>query len=241
MKCHHLRQSLQGFRKLSDSGMDSFFGNELADQGVIGGEISLDMDKTLPLIEVDFWVNSKPSTSFIELLERETSTQLKDGFGEGGFEFEIGEQTITVYASGYPIETHVTDDGRAASGPNRIAIAARDGDITALTKAIKAKPNEVNRLLKGFPPLHLAILYGHLEALEVLLAAGANPNLGDSIDGDTPLMICALVNSQTDETCRDFARLLIDAGANPNVQNSSGRTAKYYAESRDKKLLSEIL
>ena len=56
--------------------------------------------------------------------------------------------------------------------------------------------------------------YGHTEIIELLLAAGANPNLPD-LDGDTPLHVC-----ETPEV----AELMMINGADPTIVNEIGET-----------------
>jgi ankyrin repeat protein len=88
--------------------------------------------------------------------------------------------------------------------------------------------------------LHLAILYGHSEAVPLLLAAGANPNLVDS-QGLTPLEVCALTNGLDDEESRDIGLILLNAGGNAMHHAPDGESAKTYAEARQKRLLAAIL
>jgi uncharacterized protein len=57
-----------------------------------------------------------------------------------------------------------------------------------------------------------AVSYGHVELTRLLLARGANPNLGDQ-DDDTPLHVC--------ETAA-CAQLLLDAGAAATATNADG-------------------
>jgi ankyrin repeat protein len=74
----------------------------------------------------------------------------------------------------------------------------------------------------------------------MLLAAGADPNFVDT-EGDTPLILCALYNSLTDEQSRDLTQLLLNATANPAHVSARGYTAKQYAEMAEKKLTAAIL
>src|ERR1700733_1759841 len=57
-----------------------------------------------------------------------------------------------------------------------------------------------------------------LQAVEILLRSGANPNLADA-SGVTPLMIAARCEGS------DLVRLLLQFGADPNVEDKSHRTA----------------
>jgi ankyrin repeat protein len=59
---------------------------------------------------------------------------------------------------------------------------------------------------------------GDLRAVEILLAAGAKPNIADK-SGSTPLMISAQYGGP------DIVRTLLEHGADPNLTNNMGRTA----------------
>lgn len=67
----------------------------------------------------------------------------------------------------------------------------------------------------GLTALHRAI--GDREMVELLLTAGANPDIPDN-DGDTPLHRATARGHRLD------VRELLQAGANPNAKNNSGRT-----------------
>jgi Ankyrin repeats (many copies) len=69
------------------------------------------------------------------------------------------------------------------------------GEIRVHAKANKAR---LTVTYQRYSPLHLAILYGHIEAARMLLAAGADPNRLDP-QGSSPLQLCALANAVTDE------------------------------------------
>jgi len=59
--------------------------------------------------------------------------------------------------------------------------------------------------------------------MQLLLAAGADPNIKDSSGGSTPL-IWAAINKRA-----DMVKLLISRGADPNLASESGSTALHSA------------
>ena len=69
-----------------------------------------------------------------------------------------------------------------------------------------------------FFALHNAVLAGHLKVVDVLLKAGANPNVIDE-GGSTPLMMSAYGCDP------DIARLLLSYGADALLINADGETA----------------
>ncbi|MGO8758638.1 MAG: ankyrin repeat domain-containing protein [Terracidiphilus sp.] len=81
-------------------------------------------------------------------------------------------------------------------------------------------------LVKQYADLS-AVLRGAVDAdkpecAKLLLAQGANPNLGDE-RGETPLMLAA------DQDRIDLAQMLIGAGADPSRTDADGQTAERYA------------
>lgn len=233
-------KSLPSF-KATDVDLDNYLDAEVADCGVLGGEVHVNLENGLPTLDVVYWCPDVPTNQLIESLRTYTIAQLEDGIGEGGFEREInGKRRLIVADTEESGSVEVSDDGRHILGPPRIAIAARDRDLSRLATAIEADPQAIDRLHQGCTALHLAILFGQMEAIRQLLAAGANPNLIDA-QGVTPLEACALSNALDDEQSRDTAQLLLDAGGNPNHSAPNGESAKSYAESRGKKMLTAIL
>jgi len=76
-------------------------------------------------------------------------------------------------------------------------------------------------------PLHAALALGrNRETIELLLAAGANPNARQT-GGFTPIFSAAAANR------RDLAEILIASGADPAIQNDFGQTAAGFAHERN--------
>jgi ankyrin repeat protein len=66
-------------------------------------------------------------------------------------------------------------------------------------------------------PLLMAVLMKHIEAVRLLLAAGANPNIRDD-EGMSPLRFCA------DKGLLEMARLLLHCGAGKTIDEGGGST-----------------
>lgn len=67
-------------------------------------------------------------------------------------------------------------------------------------------------------PLLLAVLSKHIEAVRLLLAAGADPNMRDG-EGTSPLRVCA------DKGYLEMARLLLLCGATKTIEEWGGERA----------------
>ncbi len=75
--------------------------------------------------------------------------------------------------------------------------------------------------LGGLTALHHAVREGNLAAVRALLDGGANINDATSVDHTSPLLL-ALINGQF-----DVATLLIERGADPNLESTAGNTPLY--------------
>jgi len=218
-----------------------YFDRELADAGIIAGEIALSANESGHFFTVNYWSPSSLSDKLLKQLQEETIAQFTDGMGENGFEVEPGQlQAIAMFDDEGPVRWEEFDDGREVPEPSAIAIAARDGKFNDLKRAYAVNPDGVNDRLQGYTGLHLAILYGRLEEARFLAEHGADPNLGDP-EGKTALQICGLSNALDDEQSCLLAKSLLKAGADPQLVNRGTEPAKDYAAIRNKAKLQAML
>lgn len=117
--------------------------------------------------------------------------------------------------------------------------AAARGDYQLVHTLIKAGATVDIKNNQGETALFLATQYGQLTTVKVLLNAAANPNLQNTIpankanSGFTPLMY-ATTHGLTREPVDwpGIAQLLLENGANPNLNNSHGESALVFANKR---------
>jgi ankyrin repeat protein len=110
------------------------------------------------------------------------------------------------------VKAHVTDLD--------VFEAAAFGDLDRLTAVLDADPGSVTVYSgDGFTPLHFAAFFGRFEAAQLLLARGAEVNaLGRG------WMTGTAMHSAVSRSQADVVRILLDAGADPNVRQSAGWT-----------------
>ena len=105
-----------------------------------------------------------------------------------------------------------------------LTLAARDGDIAALQDLLSdgVDPNRADS--SGWTPIIWAVRAGHARSLEVLLAAGADPDLRDlGRNGWTPLMHALHRDHEA------VAWLLLEHGADPGAPSGRGGTPLWMA------------
>ena len=124
----------------------------------------------------------------------------------------------------------VKGDGRSLNGLIRSGLSPDYADVQGRSllyySVLKKKPNLSRILLKSganpngstsASPLIEAISCGSVELVDLLLSAGADPNVSRH-DGSTGLHVAA------DNCFPDIVEMLIDAGANPSAQDVEGMT-----------------
>lgn len=107
-----------------------------------------------------------------------------------------------------------------ALGETPLMYVAIAGDI-ARAEALMARGAKVDKL--GWTPLHYAASKGQIAMIKLLLAHEAMPN-APSPDGVTPLMMAAYSGN------RQAVQLLLNAGANPVVQDLKHHDAADWAD-----------
>jgi len=91
----------------------------------------------------------------------------------------------------------------------------------------------------GFGVLGLATFFGQIEAAEVLLGAGANPDTPSANDHKVRPIHSAAANRSAEKSL-PLCRLLLDAGADPNVTQAGGWTPLHQASAHGRKELVEL-
>ena len=105
--------------------------------------------------------------------------------------------------------------------------AAKDNDVKSMVSLIAADRSSAKASNAiGQTGLHVAGIWGNFEVGRVLLKAGADVNAQNQF-GLTPLFGAV----QGDHL--EFAKMLIEAGANPRIRASNGKVASDVASSRD--------
>lgn len=104
-----------------------------------------------------------------------------------------------------------------------LAAAARANDVVLLGALLERDGVEIDAQdARGYSALMLAAYCGHLEAAELLLSRGANPN-GTDHAGNSILMGAAFKGHVA------LVRCLLRHGADPAVKNAAGLDAHGFA------------
>lgn len=112
----------------------------------------------------------------------------------------------------------------------KMVIAAELGDTAELQKLLNNKQDVNIQAKDGTTPLMAACKSGKLEAIKLLLKAGAKPDLRDEM-GRSALMFAFKSGS------KEAISLLLGAGAKLSVSDNSGKDPLNYAqEGKDKNI-----
>ena len=100
--------------------------------------------------------------------------------------------------------------------------AAQQNDVTKIWDLIvgtKVHASYANVI--GQTPLHVAVLWGHLEATTMLLELGANPNAQNSYREATPLHLVLESEKVSCHVKAQIIDLLLESGAHTTIQDRS--------------------
>lgn len=147
------------------------------------------------------------------------------------------EQVETLLAAGVYVNAHQFP-GRPV-GPTPLHHAAEKGYAPMARLLVEAGANVNARVPEHFynTPLHLAAFNNnHTAVVQLLVAAGASLDKRAK-DGSTPLLLATGNKSGNPQP----ARLLIQAGADPNISNRYGRTPLFRVVQNGEAELADLL
>ena len=94
-------------------------------------------------------------------------------------------------------------------------------DVEKAKSLIKDGANPNTQDHNGWTPLHEVAQRNHLELVQLLLEAGANPNIPGGDDHYTPL------HDAVEAGHVDVVKLLIERGADKNLRDIRGKIPEY--------------
>lgn len=130
-----------------------------------------------------------------------------------------------VLAAAYQLEAGLADFLADKVVTLNIFEAAATGRTTHLVRLLARHPELVNAVAEdGFQPLGLACFFGHLEAADYLVAAGASINLPSNNELHATPLQSAVAGGHA-----SIVKILLKNGAQPNVRERGGFTPLHIA------------
>ena len=124
-----------------------------------------------------------------------------------------------------------------AAGTIDMFEAAALGRVDRIRQLLRENPSLASAYAPdGFPPVGLAAFFGHLDAVKVLIAAGADIHAAAE-NGLKVQAIHAAVASKN----LDIVRTLLEAGADPNAAQQQGFRPMHESGSSGSRELAELL
>jgi ankyrin repeat protein len=218
----------------------------LADLGITGGTVRLSYSPADQcfLVSTEYSAPMKLEPPQLQHLARDTAGQWSDGIGEGCFAAlcERLEVDITLGPLDADKDLHIEqiDDG-TQPGPPRTAVAtaAREGDVAAMRRHLDAGL-DIEARLQRYTALHLAVIYGKVEAALELIARGADVRAHDP-QGQDALTLAASSTWIADDAAARVARALLERGASPHGPEQADHAPLFLARLRKKNALAAVL
>ena len=116
-------------------------------------------------------------------------------------------------------------DGVDATGSTALSWAVRCNDYDSVKQLLLCGSDPSHQDSYGWTPLHVALFNGNVDVAHLLLAAKANPNLGDERG------LTALHRASLRLDCTTFVEFLLSYGASLEVQASKGFRPLHHAVS----------
>jgi ankyrin repeat protein len=192
LECHGPKEQKNGFRL--DRRLDAMKGG------------------TSPMIAPG---NSQASRLYLKLIGNQQGPQMPPDGTMSAEEIEVIKTWIDEGAK-WPDDADGVVVTPADPRATRLMDALRSGDEVGLRKQLQDDPSATNlKGTSGSTPLMYAVLYGDADSVQLLLEAGADPNIRN--DAGATALLWAVDNV-------DKTRLLLKAGADVNARSDDGRT-----------------
>ena len=214
--------------KYNNETISEYFGPDLSDVGITGGDIRLASGEDGLTVTSTFKSPRPLTPEETALLVKEATGQWSDGIGEGCFDDVAGRLGVEIDLCPDRSRVAVTavDDGKPVraksakqAADERLLKASRAGDLEGVKAALAAGANlEARDKKMDFTPLHWStwggITDGHTAVSLFLIAAGVNVNAkGNS---STPLENEVRRVAYDGKSSLEVIRALLAAGADPN-------------------------
>lgn len=185
------------------------------------------MERSLLYDAIEFNFDSV-ITKLLEISEKNIGiviTDIRDLNGNIPLHYAIKMKRIEIVKLliKYKSNPHIVD----AEGYNALHLAVRSGHLDIVKNVVSIMSNIDTKTIKGETALHISINYQFNSIAGYLLNEGANANIIDSDNEFSPLHYAVGWNNL------QIVKILLDTGADPNMQDIYGNTALMYCIKED--------